>query len=158
MIKIHILCIPKSFFFIYIWYELLPSIFISEIAIWNTEADSVLWIMRLAYSFAWSDSHVLLASAYIWYELLGSRTKSHNPFDGLAFSYSVHFGTTGRTGTFCCRPTIFHGDRFWILYFSFCSAFYTVSCCHNKKSYPLHHFALIPDISKTEKKTIIRYL
>jgi len=27
-----------------------------------------------------------------------------------------------------------------------------------KKSYPLHHFALIPDISKTEKKTIIRYL
>jgi len=27
-----------------------------------------------------------------------------------------------------------------------------------KKSYPLHHFALISDISKTEKKTIIRYL
>ena len=27
-----------------------------------------------------------------------------------------------------------------------------------KKSYPLHHFALMPDISKTEKKTIIRYL
>jgi len=27
-----------------------------------------------------------------------------------------------------------------------------------KKSYPLHHFALIPDISKTGKKTIIRYL
>ena len=27
-----------------------------------------------------------------------------------------------------------------------------------KKSYPLYGFALIPDISKTEKKTIIRYL
>jgi len=28
----------------------------------------------------------------------------------------------------------------------------------HKKSYPLHHFALIPGISKTEKNTIIRYL
>ena len=28
-----------DFFHFNIWYELLPSIFISEIAIWNTEAD-----------------------------------------------------------------------------------------------------------------------
>ena len=38
-------------FFIYIWYELMSSLFISEIAIWNTEANAyVLWNLSYYYS------------------------------------------------------------------------------------------------------------